>query len=102
MFIEHNIFQMWISNRKGSDQKHYLTGEMNFKSGELVMENPVYREITETEFPSPVVGRYVTVIRKNDDGLPGNGADGRRADGTNYLEIMELEVFIEMPTIFLR
>ena len=92
---------MWISNRTGPDQKNSLTGKMNFFSGELVMEIPTYSEITETKFPSPVVGRYVTVFRKNDDGLKGKGPDGNKADGTNYLEILELEVFIEMP-IYLR
>ena len=102
MFIEQNIFQMWISNRSGPGKINSLTSKMNFFSGELVMEIPVYEKKTEKKFPSPVVGRYVTVVRKNDDAETGDHPDGIYKNGDNLLEIEELEVFIKMPTIFLR
>ena len=93
---------MWISNRTLPDQMNSLTDKMNFFSGELVMEIPTYERITEKKLPSPVVGRYVTVVRRNDDHLTGKGDDGYNANGENLLEVIELEVFIKMPTIYLR
>ena len=93
---------MWISNRTGPGKINSRTREMNFFSGELIMEIPTYAEKTEKKLPSPVVGRYVTVVRKNDDAETGQNPDGTYKNGQNLLEIEELEVFIKMPTIFLR